>query len=224
MNYHELANAMRGHAEAAAGRLPKPRMATVSSYNPSTHSVKVTFQGVGDSDVIETGWLPLGAVGVGNGFGVLTAPNIGDMVMIAFTDGSNAAPKVVGRFFSNVNVPPAVPAGETWIVHKSGSSLKFKTSGAVELVTASDLNATVGGALNANVTGAASVTSSASAAITAPTITLGSSGQTLLQFVTSAFMALFNGHTHTSAASGSPTSTPNQTMSASHMTSTVKGG
>jgi phage baseplate assembly protein V len=133
MNYHELANAMRGHADAAAGRVPKPRMATVSSYNPSTHSVKVTFQGVGDSDVIETGWLPLGAVGVGNGFGVMTAPNIGDMVMIAFTDGSNAAPKVVGRFFSNVNVPPAVPAGETWIVHKSGSFMKFHADGSIEV-------------------------------------------------------------------------------------------
>lgn len=136
MNYHELANAMRGHAEAAAGRLPKPRMATVSSYNPSTHSVKVTFQGVGDSDVIETGWLPLGAVGVGNGFGVMTAPNIGDMVMIGFTDGSNAAPKVVGRFFSNVNVPPVVPAGETWIVHKSGSFMKFHNDGSIEVKAA----------------------------------------------------------------------------------------
>ena len=136
MDYHELANAMRGHAEAAAGRLPKSRMATISSYNASTHSVKVTFQGVGDSDFTETGWLPLGAVGVGNGFGVLSAPNIGDMVMISFTDGSNAAPKIVGRFFSNVNVPPAVPAGETWIVHKSGSLLKFHNDGSVELKAA----------------------------------------------------------------------------------------
>ena len=142
MNYHELANAMRAHAEAAAGRIPKPRMATVSSYNPSTHSVKVTFQGVGDSDVIETGWLPLGAVGVGNGFGVLTAPNIGDMVMIGFTDGSNAAPKVIGRFFSNVNVPPAVPAGDTWVVHKSGSAMKFNGDGTITVTAASTITYT----------------------------------------------------------------------------------
>jgi uncharacterized protein involved in type VI secretion and phage assembly len=124
---------MRGHAEAAAGRIPKPRMATISSYNASTHSVKVTFQGVGDSDFIETGWIPLGAVGVGNGFGVLTAPNIGDMVMVAFSDGSNSAPKIIGRFFSNVNVPPPVPAGETWIVHKSGALMKFTTDGKVTI-------------------------------------------------------------------------------------------
>lgn len=222
MEYHELANAMRTHAEAAAGRLPKSRMATISSYNAATHSVKVTFQGVGDSDLTETSWLPLGAVGVGNGFGVLSAPNIGDMVMVAFTDGSHAAPKIVGRFFSNVNVPPAVPAGETWIVHKSGSGLKFRNNGNVELVTNANLSATVGGAMTANVTGAASVTSAQSAAITAPAITLGSSGQSLLQFITSAFQALFNGHTHNET--GSVTQAPNQQMSASHMTSTVKGG
>jgi phage baseplate assembly protein V len=136
MNYHELTNNVRSHAEAAAGRIPKPRMAQISSYNASTHSVKVTFQGVGDSDFTETGWIPLGAVAVGNGFGVLTAPNIGDMVMVSFSDGSNAAPKIVGRFFSNVNVPPAVPAGETWIVHKSGSLLKFHNDGSVELKAA----------------------------------------------------------------------------------------
>jgi phage baseplate assembly protein gpV len=222
MNYHELANTMRSHAEAAAGRIPKPRMAQISSYNASTHSVKVTFQGVGDSDFTETGWIPLGAVGVGNGFGVLTAPNIGDMVMVSFSDGSNAAPKIVGRFFSNVNVPPAVPAGETWIVHKAGSSLKFGNDGTVKLVTASDLSATVGGSMSANVTGAASVTSASSASITAPAITLGASGQSLLQFVTSAFMSLFNGHTHNET--GSVTQAPNQQMGSGHMTSTVKGG
>jgi uncharacterized protein involved in type VI secretion and phage assembly len=133
---------MRDHAEAAAGRVPKPRMATISSYNAATHAVKVTFQGVGDNDVIETGWLPLGAVGVGNGFGVLSAPNIGDMVMIGFTDGSNAAPKITGRFFSNVNVPPTVPAGETWVVHKSGSLLKFHNDGTVEMKAASTIKYT----------------------------------------------------------------------------------
>jgi uncharacterized protein involved in type VI secretion and phage assembly len=142
MSYHELANTMRAHAEAAAGRLPKSRMAQISSYNASTHSVKVTFQGVGDSDFTETGWIPLGAAGVGNGFGVLCAPNIGDMVMVSFSDGSNAAPKIIGRFFSNVNVPPAVPAGETWVVHKSGSLLKFHNDGTVEMKAASTITYT----------------------------------------------------------------------------------
>lgn len=69
----------------------------------------------------------------------------------------------------------------------------------------------------------ATITATTSAAVTAPAITLGASGQTLLSFLTSAFKDLFNTHTHTSAASGSPTSAPNQTAGASHMTTTVKG-
>lgn len=66
----------------------------------------------------------------------------------------------------------------------------------------------------------ANVNASTSAAVTAPAITLGASGQSLLSFVTSAFMSLFNSHTHASNGSGAP----NQQMSAAHITSTVKGG
>jgi hypothetical protein len=95
----------------------------------------------------------------------------------------------------------------------------------------SDTNITVGGnalinAASGNVTvqaQAASVVAATSAAITAPQITLGASGQTLLQFVTSAFVSLFNGHTHTSETPGTPTSAPNQAMGAAQLTSTVSG-
>lgn len=68
------------------------------------------------------------------------------------------------------------------------------------------------------------VNAAASATVTSPAIRLGAFGQTLREFVTSAFMALFNGHTHTTNAIGSPTSAPNQTMGPTHMTTTVKGG
>jgi hypothetical protein len=212
---------MSQRAALAMLDLTTPRTGIITSYDPKKHAVKVAIQPEG---VEIAGWIPLGAAGVGNGFGIVCGPNLGDMVQIAFDNASPNAPRIVGRFFSNVNMPPAVPSGDTYIVHKSGSALKFNGDGSVNLITQSNLSATVGGSLNANVTGAASVTSSSSAAITAPTITLGSSGQTLLQFVTSAFMALFNGHTHTSASAGSPTSIPIQQMSSSHMTSTVRGG
>jgi hypothetical protein len=69
-----------------------------------------------------------------------------------------------------------------------------------------------------------SVTATNSASVTAPSISLGASAQTLLQLVTSAFVSFFNGHTHTSAGAGSPTSNPNQTMGSAHLTSTIKGG
>ena len=78
--------------------------------------------------------------------------------------------------------------------------------------------------INITTSASVNVTSSQSANVTAPSITLGAAGQTLLAFITSAFQSLFNGHTRTSAASGSPTSAPNQAMTGSHMTTTVKGG
>ncbi|SPA44830.1 Gp138 family membrane-puncturing spike protein [Cupriavidus taiwanensis] len=79
-------------------------------------------------------------------------------------------------------------------------------------------------AINIQTTAPVNVTSTASASVTAPSISLGAAGQSLLSFVTSAFQALFNGHTHTSAGAGSPTSVPNQAMGSTHLTSTVKGG
>lgn len=66
----------------------------------------------------------------------------------------------------------------------------------------------------------ASVTATTSANVTAPAIMLGAAGQSLRSFVTSAFQALFNSHTHAAGGAG----VPNQTLDPSHMTTTVTGG
>jgi phage gp45-like len=130
---NRLANAMRQQAALSSLDVSKPRTGTITSYDPNKHAVKVTIQPEG---VEAAGWIPLGAVGVGNGFGVLCAPNLGDMVMIEFSEGNGRAPRVVGRFFSTVDVPPAVPSGETWLVHQSGSFLKFHNDGSIEVKAA----------------------------------------------------------------------------------------
>lgn len=70
----------------------------------------------------------------------------------------------------------------------------------------------------------ASINASGAANITSPSISLGASGQTLHGLVTDAMTALFNGHTHNSAAAGSPTSAPLQTMGSGQLTTTIKGG
>jgi phage baseplate assembly protein V len=127
---NRLANAMRQQAALSSLDVSKPRTGTITSYDPNKHAVKVTIQPEG---VDAAGWIPLGAVGVGNGFGVLCAPNIGDMVMVEFAEGNSRAPRIVGRFFSTVDVPPSVPSGETWIVHQSGSFLKFHNDGSIEV-------------------------------------------------------------------------------------------
>lgn len=100
----------------------------------------------------------------------------------------------------------------------------------IDIVTPANWTATVGGTTNINVTGNANisaqnvaVTASTSASVTAPSISLGASAQSLLSLVTSAFMGLFNGHTHPDPQGGN-TQAPNQQMTNAHLTTTIKGG
>ncbi|MEE3504827.1 Gp138 family membrane-puncturing spike protein [Pseudomonas sp. 10C3] len=74
--------------------------------------------------------------------------------------------------------------------------------------------------INITTTAPINVTSTSSANVIAPVINLAASGQALLKFVTSTFLALFNSHTHASSGSG----VPNTPMTDVHMTTTVKGG
>lgn len=106
------------------------------------------------------------------------------------------------------------------------------TSHEIDIVTPANWTATVGGNTTINVTGNANITAGqnvavsagGTASVTAPSISMGASGQSLLSLVTSAMVAFFNGHTHTSESPGTPTSTPNQTMGSGQLTTTIKGG
>ncbi|EJN10477.1 hypothetical protein PMI40_00005, partial [Herbaspirillum sp. YR522] len=121
-----------------------------------------------------------------------------------------------GRTFNDVDRPLAVQSGEFWLMHKLGGSIKLTNDGKVSVNSAVEINA-AGPVINLTATGNVNVV--------APSITLGAAGQALKSFITDAFIALFNSHTHTSTAAGTQTSNPTQQMNpAAHATSTVKGG
>lgn len=124
---NELSNTMRQQAELYSGSIAQPGTGEVSSYDPNKYSVKVTMQPSG----IESGWIPLSALAVGAGFGVVSGPNIGDMVKVEYTGGSTRAPKIGGRFFSAKNPALPVPSGEHWLVHSSGAFVKLTNDGKV---------------------------------------------------------------------------------------------
>ncbi|MDY7559974.1 phage baseplate assembly protein V [Pseudomonas sp. CCC3.2] len=128
-----LTNALRQHQSDGSTH---PRKGTISGYDPSSHSVKVTVQPEG----FDTGWIQLSALGVGNGWGVVTGPQLGDQVSLSFDGGDLNLGHVTGRYFSDASPPPAVPSGETWIVHSSGSLLKFRNDGTVSLHSGVALN------------------------------------------------------------------------------------
>ena len=108
MSMEHLKNQMRQAAQLAANVIAKPRHGLISSYDPANHAVKVTIQPEG----VETGWLPLKSLWIGNGWGLFCAPNIGDAVEVTFQEGSVEAGSAGHRFFNDEDRPLNVPAGE----------------------------------------------------------------------------------------------------------------
>lgn len=125
-----LSNVMRAQAALVAqGRVPG-RLGVVSAYDPSTYSVKVQFpEDDAGNGAPETGWIPLGALSVGSGWGILAGPVIGDQIKVEYQGGDRDAGVAALRLFDNQSPPPAVPSGEIWAVHKSGAFFKLTNDG-----------------------------------------------------------------------------------------------
>jgi hypothetical protein len=105
-----------------------------TSYDPNNHAVKGILQPHG----VETGWVRLAAIHIGNGYGILVGPNVGnggptsqgsgssssgsgsgsgqqitgDQFDIHFEFGDPNRPMAVHRRFSTVDQPPVVQSGE----------------------------------------------------------------------------------------------------------------
>lgn len=134
------------------------RQAVVTSYDPNQYAAKVLLQ----PENIETGFLPVATEWVGASWGIFCPPTAGDVVDVHFQEWGKNAGYISKRFFGALASPLAVQSGEFWLVHKSGSFLKFTNDGKVALNTQSDLNATVGGATN--------ITSSQDVTVTTPNL------------------------------------------------------
>src|ERR1700754_763482 len=79
-----LHNALRGIASAANQGRAGTRLGVVNAYDPDRYAIKVKYP----PDDVESGWIPLGALMVGNGYGILAPPAIGDQVKVEFQEGS----------------------------------------------------------------------------------------------------------------------------------------
>lgn len=204
-----IENAMRLQAARAMSRLHTSRIGQITSYDPNRHAVKVTYQPDGD----KSGWMPLASAWVGNGWGLFAAPEVGQTAIVSFVEGALDGPVAELRLYNDANQPLAVPAGEFWVVHASGSFLKFINDGKVsansdtdmEITVGGDLHATVQGDVTADVTGDATLTAN-TATVNAPTTinddltvngTITASGD-----VTAGSVSLQN-HVHTGVQSGS---------------------
>lgn len=167
--FHE---AMKRAAAEHSATSPKTRAGTISAYNPSTYAVKVIFQPSG----VESGWLPIKTHWVGNGWGMQAGPTIGDLVAVTFQEGGHDAGVVIGSLFNNVDQPMAVPSGEMWIKHASGSLLRFHNDGSVEVVANTKVNVTAGTDANVTVGGNATMAVTGAVSITGASIALNAAG------------------------------------------------
>lgn len=133
-----LMNSMKATAQQVGQNRASTRHGIITSYDQSNYAVKVTLQ----PDNVVTGWMPLKSAWIGNGWGMFAPPTIGDAVEVVYQEDDGGVGSVGLRFFNDVDRPLSCPSGEFWIVHKSGSLLKFHNDGTVELVSSGTLTST----------------------------------------------------------------------------------
>jgi hypothetical protein len=122
-------NAIKQHAGAMDQGVGQPRFGTVTSVNAQAATARVTLQPEG----VLTGWLPVLSQWVGTGWGLWCPPSPGDQVFILAQEGDAEHGVIIGRAYSSTQAPPAVPVGELWLVHNSGSSIRMQNDGTIQI-------------------------------------------------------------------------------------------
>lgn len=145
MNWSDLLrNIMRQEAQRATAHISLPRMGIVTNYDPARYAARVLLQPDNSNGATPnpnlTGYLPIVSPWVGNGWGLYAPPYIGQVVAVHFQQGGKEAGFIDCGFYSAKTQPLPVPSGEFWIVHKSGSSIKFTNDGDILISAARDLN------------------------------------------------------------------------------------
>ncbi len=203
-----LLNSMRFQSGIGQNLYANTRIGIVTSYDQSNATVTCTVQPEDEDNQAggQTGSIPIATPFIGQ----LGAPKIGDQVVITFQEGDLNNGIVIGKIYSSADVPPPVPSGEWWITHTSGSFIKIKNNGDIEISAAQNAK------INADTK--VSITASSEVEVTAPVINL-SNGGTLKKLVNDELKDLYNAHTH---GSGPAPDAPYQ-MNDAHLTSIVKG-
>ncbi len=122
-------NALKAQAAALDRAVGQARFGVVTSVDPASYAARVTLQPEG----VLTGWLPVVSPWAGNGWGVACLPMIGSQVLIVAQEGEAEHGVVVGGCFSDAARPPPAPAGELWLVHATGTTIRLGNDGTVRI-------------------------------------------------------------------------------------------
>lgn len=154
MSINGIVNIIRRECERVLAQRADTRVGIVDSYDPNLYCAKVRLQPE-DPDKPEeslTGFLPILTEWVGNGWGIVCPPTKGDVVDVHFQEWGKNAGYISKRFYSSKTLPPTVsgvgcPSGEFWLLHQSGSLLKFHNDGSVEVTANTNMTLTAGSTL-----------------------------------------------------------------------------
>ncbi len=182
MSVQKLINALKAQSSIAAnaGKY-QTTVGIVTAYDPVNRLLQVQlFPATDDAPALQTGWIPLTSAWTGNGYGLFLAPNVNDLVVVHYQEGSLLTAFADSFFFNDTRRPLNVPSGEAWLFHQTGSYIKLTNDGKVSIngqaeidMTTPTMNITVSGTCTVSAA-TANVTASAEINLTAPTINLGS--------------------------------------------------
>lgn len=120
-----------------------PTLGIICSYDPDSYSCRVQLfpaDPVTGEPAAISGWMPVSTIWIGNQWGLFCPPSIGDLVEIDFKDGDFEDGYCAWRYYTDDNRPVHAESGVFYIIHKSGSSLKFENNGKVTLNSASEID------------------------------------------------------------------------------------
>jgi hypothetical protein len=126
---NRLVNVIKSHAASLDRSAGEIKFGTVASVNSNNATARVLIQPEG----VLSGWLPVLTQWVGSGWGLACPPSPGEQVLIAPQEGDVEQGIIIGRIFSTKYMPPAAPVGEFWLVHASGSFLKLRNDGTIQM-------------------------------------------------------------------------------------------
>ena len=124
----DLIEIIRREAANVVAQLHLKSTLVATSYDPDKHAVK----GMLMPHNVESDWISMGAIHIGDGYGILVGPKCGskekldgDQFDIEFERGDPHNPIAKHRVFSVADKPPKVESGEMLLQHQSGNKLLF---------------------------------------------------------------------------------------------------
>jgi phage baseplate assembly protein V len=124
-----LSNALRALSSSLDLMSAQAKFGLVSSVNGETGFARVVIQ----PDGVLSGWLPVVSPWIGSGWGLVCPLSPGDQVLVLPQEGDAEQGVILGGIYSNEQRPPSAPNGEFWLVHKSGSYLKLRNDGSIQI-------------------------------------------------------------------------------------------